>query len=119
MTISPHLFVLCQGNFLCSVAPITAPLDPKIHSVGKHSATMEWTPYKKQDITITCYKVQYWKCGISNTVSMAVHAYKPQFMVDSLEADTKYEFNVAAQSAHGCGPFSAPVCFQTLGKCGL
>ena len=77
---------------------------------------MEWTPKEH----VAGYIVLYMRSGIRDIVPKVVHNIsEPRVMIGSLEADTKYNFQVAAVSQHGSGPFSKPKGFQTFGKCGL
>ena len=77
---------------------------------------MDWTPKEHA----TGYIVKYMRSGIRDEVPKVVHTIsEPRCTIGSLEADTKYEFQVAALSQHSSGPFSKPQEFQTLGKCGL
>ena len=74
---------------------------------------MKWAPYKERNVIITGYKVRYWRSG--KGAASPNNALNTEFTADSLVANTEYVFQVAANCAHGCGPFSEPFPFKTLG----
>ena len=105
---------------LCSVAPTGAPFNPIITARAADSVTMEWTPYKEQNIDITEYRVQYRISEIGAMESKVVKvsdladSSEPKYIASSLDTGTDYEFQVAANSVHGCGPFSDLISVKTL-----
>ena len=104
---------------LCSVAPTGAPFNPIITTRAADSVTMEWTPYQEQNIDITEYRVQYRQSGGAMEtevvkVSDLTDSSKPKYTANSLNTGTEYEFQVAAKSVLGCGPFSELISVKTL-----
>ena len=64
---------------------------------------------------INAYKVQYWNETGDMMEETDVPASQCSFKVESLKANTEYQFQVAAVWETHCGPFSEVFRFKTLG----
>jgi len=104
-------------NALFGVVPAGAPLNVSSANVTASSARLQWDPPapRHRNGAVVLYEMMY-RLKDNYIDDWTTNTSEPWIVVDGLEPDQVYQFQIRAYTGRGSGPWSDPHLIRTLSQ---